>query len=597
MVMHNAPFDMTVLDRAKYTLPDKILDTIIMAHALVSTWRDCDFIMPDTGGKERGNKRLKWLARLFEVPGATAGEEALDMAALTLEEQLKALDKHTVLINKKSMMWALHPAEVAPYAEADVRLTWGIYQHMIPALQKWDLMDLVRSLCEVQQRALWPAACNGFQLDRGAATGMQETGQAIIDPLIHEMRIIVGDADFNPRSWQQCLAYMQAHIDPSIKSTDKDTRAQYRDTNTFVARLDIFKQYDRLLSSYINKWLALDEDVIRVEMNINGTKTGRVSSSSKRYGNMQTTPRETSGEVSPKNLLLPPPGMQVFELDYKQLELYVMAHIVENCEDYPDDTLSRMAVDGIDMHSYTRDKAGVGEILLRPFDGDITEFLHVQGNKAVGHDAQVDAFSKIARHRAKSINFACAYGGGGRAVRKQIGVSLDDGKELAEGWRLAFPGIAWAIDEWQRRALEYRPSPDGTGRHQYIQYHMFGCIRRYDMLPTRAFDKEGRAFNPKEATARNAFNWEVQGTAGLVTLYSMERIARYIRFHRLQSRLLGSVHDSILVTLPPDDVEHVNNFVLTMEDWPTYPPLKVDVEAAPIGKAWGYKEKYSGTHK
>lgn len=91
----------------------------------------------------------------------------------------------------------------------------------------------------------------------------------------------------------------------------------------------------------------------------------------------------------------------------------------------------------------------------------------------------------------------------------------------------------------------------------------------------------------------DAINYPVQGAAFHCLLWTLNKVDGIIQKERLDSRIIGEVHDSMLIDAHPEELEHVVETVRKVaceelpKAWPwIIVPLSVEVEAAPIDRPW-----------
>ena len=93
-------------------------------------------------------------------------------------------------------------------------------------------------------------------------------------------------------------------------------------------------------------------------------------------------------------------------------------------------------------------------------------------------------------------------------------------------------------------------------------------------------------------------NYPIQGSCFHVLLWSIIRLTKWLNKHKLQSRLVGQIHDSIIAVVHKDELEdylEAANWIMTKAvrkawDW-IIVPLEVEAEVAPVGASWHEKEK------
>jgi len=92
-------------------------------------------------------------------------------------------------------------------------------------------------------------------------------------------------------------------------------------------------------------------------------------------------------------------------------------------------------------------------------------------------------------------------------------------------------------------------------------------------------------------------NYPIQSAAFHCLLWSLNRVQRYILYHNLESRIIGQIHDSIVIDLVPDEETEliaVINYIGTILikevfDW-IIVPLEIDFEITDVDKPWSTKK-------
>jgi len=93
-------------------------------------------------------------------------------------------------------------------------------------------------------------------------------------------------------------------------------------------------------------------------------------------------------------------------------------------------------------------------------------------------------------------------------------------------------------------------------------------------------------------------NYPVQGSAFHCLLWSLTRLVRELKKHKMKTLIVGQIHDSILADVPAkelDDFLMLANTVMTTQltnEWKWINvPLEVEAEVCPIGGSWSEKEE------
>lgn len=251
---------------------------------------------------------------------------------------------------------------------------------------------------------------------------------------------------------------------------------------------------------------AADRDRICAGYRQLGTETGRLSCAGP---NLQQVPR---GKLF-RSLFPARKGYTMVVADYSQVELRVAADLSQ--EPAMMDAINK----GMDLHTAT------ACLML---------------NKAP------EEIEKSERQSAKIANFGLLFGAGPGTLLKQAIAQYDvdwsekDAKTIVRQWHAAYPGLR----KWQ---LE-------TGERQTKAIFTKSGRRRLCMT-----DRAGKF------TTR--INTEVQGTAGDITKGALVRIWKYLRVYQGEARLVGCVHDEILLEVKDAYVEQwKDRLVKSMEN-------------------------------
>jgi hypothetical protein len=138
-------------------------------------------------------------------------------------------------------------------------------------------------------------------------------------------------------------------------------------------------------------------------------------------------------------------------------------------------------------------------------------------------------------------------------------------------------------DFWGNRFYKYAEWKDDW----YFQYQKTGFI---DFLTGfRAFGVMSK---------NDVTNYPVQGAAFHCLLWSLIQLDAFIIKNKLRSRIIGQIHDSIVLDVYPQELSHLEQVVykIICEDLPNVwkwiiVPIKVDMEKYEIDGSWANKIK------
>ena len=324
-----------------------------------------------------------------------------------------------------------------------------------------------------------------------------------------------------------------------------------------------YRKYKKLLSTYIEPtYDRLDDDgLVHGTFLVHGTVTGRLAS---RDPNLQNIPYAAKpayvSRFGDEGCLL--------QADYSQVELRVAA-----CW-YNEPTMVQAYLDDADLHTLTAIAiSGLSEEEYYELDSKV---------------------QKEWRTRAKRINFGILYGGGPPALQKTLmkdGVELtvEECQDLIDVYFEKRPALKKGIELSEKLAQEQGYLESFTGRRRLLP-EVFSQDR----------DIVSRAL-------RQAINFPIQSSASDMTLMSLVLIQERLQREGLRSKLVLTVHDSIIFDCHVDELLYVaemakeimeNIVELSREilpdldwDWLTV-PIRADLEA---GFGWGHLVEFDPT--
>ncbi|AAY52919.1 DNA polymerase [Listeria phage A511] len=278
--------------------------------------------------------------------------------------------------------------------------------------------------------------------------------------------------------------------------------------------------------------------------NATGTETTRLSSNNP---NMQQLPAKTS---NPKRFDYQYPIKRMFQtafengallqLDYSSLEMRILALAAG------DEAMTQAFFDGADLHKET-----ASIVWGMPVDKVPAEF----------------------RKKAKAVNFGIAYGETPFSFAPKHDMSVEEAEDIFQRYFANKPNIKTFIDETHREALR-----DG----------FVDTLQGHRRLIRDAFSKDKQIQN---GALRKSVNTKIQGTGAYCTNMSLIYIDQYIQDNNMKSKLVLTVHDSIVVDCPPEEIEIMARVCKTiMENLPidflsiewkgekTKYPIEADIE-------------------
>lgn len=351
---------------------------------------------------------------------------------------------------------------------------------------------------------------------------------------------------FNPDSDQQvryliykelkCPESPEHRTDSGLPSTSVEALKLFQNKYPKLITLLIkLSKVNKMLSTYIGP--ALDwrgeDGRVHTTYNLCKTVTGRLSSEKP---NSQNFPRDK--EI--KRMVRPREGNYIINADYSQLELRIMACAAK------DERLIKIYKEGLDAHRMAA---------------------------AAMFNVEYDEVTKDQRQEAKgAVSFGLNYGRQARGLAQSLKISVDRAEQFRRDYFVRYAGVKRYIGRIHR-----------TVKEKIYVSSLFGRRRR---LPDIRSDNK---FKRAEAQ-RMAVNHVIQSTASDITLMALDRIILRIQKEKKKSRLVFTIHDSVVLDVPKNEVKWCCKMLKEEMEQFEFPwlivPLEIDIE---IMRNWGDK--------
>lgn len=310
------------------------------------------------------------------------------------------------------------------------------------------------------------------------------------------------------------------------------------------------------LSSFIEGWKPYLDVFGRLHpvFKLHGTVTGRLSCE---HPNLQQVPRDPRI----RTLITAPEGWSLIEMDLSQIELRIAAELANEYN------LLQVFNKGGDPHWQTAIReiergAGYRKEVIKTaklhsgkkmnYSDAIEYILDIGGDEAlrvVDEWAETKALKhfidwKETRKKAKAINFGYLYGMWWKKfklyARDNYGVTVTD--EQAQASREAFFELYPGFPNWHNKQR----------RFAQVNGYVRSLSGRKRRLPAAA---GGRDTPQRREAQRQAINSPVQSFANELNLMAALQMRR--EFKPSWFRLVGTVHDAVLIEVRNDKVEYV----------------------------------------
>ena len=360
-----------------------------------------------------------------------------------------------------------------------------------------------------------------------------------LEQVLTRIHMETGSASFNPNSPKQLgeMLFDTMGLPHGKKtqrgwSTDAETLESLRDY-PLVEDILQYRAYQKLNSTYVEGLLKVIGEDGRIHSTFNQTeaRTGRLSSDNP---NLQNIPIRTELGSQLRAYFVARPGCVLVDADYSQIELRILAHVTG------DEHMQQAFLTGEDIHRSTAAKI---------------------------YNLPLEQVTPRLRSSAKAINFGIMYGKGAYSLSKDIGVSVKEADTFLKNYLATFPKVSGYMDKTisDARACGYVST-------------LFGRRRSLPELTSNNH-------NIRASGERMARNTPIQGTAADVIKLAMVRVWRRLRDEKMESRLILTVHDELIVEAPEAEAAKAASILQEeMEGCVNYAvPLSTEVHQ---GKNW-----------
>lgn len=248
--------------------------------------------------------------------------------------------------------------------------------------------------------------------------------------------------------------------------------------------------------------------------------------------NLQQLPRD--GEI--KQMFVSRFGERgcMYQGDLSQIELRLMAAACG------DPTMVKAYFDDIDLHSLTASR-----IYNTPYEHFTKEYMKELQDK--GRDEEAKKL-ELKRVTAKTVNFLTGYGGGAFGLQnvlamRDIYMSPEECKDIIDAFFRAYPALKKLLQEYKRFILD-----------NHVAVSIFGRVRVFEEV--RGNDEEAKA-----KALRAGCNHLIQSTASDMMLTALTCIEGLMRGENLESVLVSTVHDSLVIDAVREELPVVHNIV------------------------------------
>lgn len=292
-------------------------------------------------------------------------------------------------------------------------------------------------------------------------------------------------------------------------STDAASLEKLRDQHPIIDLLLRYREVEKLRSTYGEGLVGEVRDDGRIHATFNQTvaRTGRLSSDKP---NLHNIPVRTEEGRRFRRAFVPAPGFELLVADYNQIELRVIAHLAE------DPGLVEAFRKGDDIHTITA---------ARVF-GD-----------------PMDAVTPAHRAKAKMVSYGLAYGMESYGLASRLSIPVSEAQDILDAYFEAFPNVRRYMERTVQEARQRGYTETLFGRRRPIPELLSGNFRI------------------RQAGERQAMNAGIQGLAADIFKVALVRLDEALEDGGYASRLILQVHDEVILEVPADEKERVEQLV------------------------------------
>jgi len=362
------------------------------------------------------------------------------------------------------------------------------------------------------------------------------------------------------------MGYKAPKLTPTGKSSVDQEALGMLDIPMVKDLLEL-RKLNKAKNTYLDGIVRFECDgYIRPSFNLHTVKTYRSSSDKPNFQNIPV--RDPKIKKLIRTIFIPREGHQLMEVDYDGAEIRVSA-----CYHQDPTMISYIQDSTKDLH---RDMAMECYILNK---NQITKEIRYCGkNMFVFPEFYGDYYISCAEHlwkATKELKLITKQGTPLKQHLKEQGMvsykKFENHIKRIERnfWYKRFPVYTAWKDEFYNQYLEQGYLDTLTG------FRCSGLMKRNDVI-----------------------NYPVQGSAFHCLLWSLIQINKWLKEEKLNTRIIGQIHDSIVFDLDPEERDIVIPKVKQIMckdirkewDW-IIVPLEVEIEIAPINKSWYEKEE------
>lgn len=448
----------------------------------------------------------------------------------------EVLDENLYDIDTANNLFGITEEAIQSIAEA-VRTIENLRPVLEKKLQNEGMSNL---FYEIEMPLLYILAnmeIDGVRIDPSQLNEYGKKLSACAEEIRHKIYMDAGE-EFNINSTKKLGEILFDKLKlPVIKktktgySTNVDVLEHLKGYNPIIGEIMEYRQLTKLLSTYVDglsKFISPIDGRIHSHFQQTVTATGRLSSTEP---NMQNIPVRTELGAELRKMFVAEPGNVLFDADYSQIELRVLAHIAD------DQAMIQAFYSGRDIHTATA-----------------AQVFHVPEDKV----------TPKMRSSAKAVNFGIVYGISEFSLAGDIGVSRKEAGEYIHSYLDTYRGVAMYMDSVKQEARERGYVESLVGRRRYLP------------------ELKSKNFNIRSFGERVALNTPIQATAADIIKIAMIRVDRRLKKENRKTKLILQIHDELILEGPEEEKEEI--LVLLQDEMEHAFTMQVPLVA---DSAWG----------
>lgn len=443
----------------------------------------------------------------------------------------------------KSRMDLVPLNDIIPYAVGDTDACLRVFYELLPKVQADQrLWRYYRRVAMPMINAFAPIELRGMLIDEVALEELEKQVSTHLDALKKKLLKQVPSSikrahvekgiSFTRREFLRDILFDHSDglmLEPKVytastvnlkpefrvpSTSTKDHLPYFFEDYPFVVDLSEYLKLERLLSTSIRSFRDkyITDGRIYPSYGLHTAVTGRTNS---RDPNSQNFVKRGLFASAYRNIFVCPPGYVMIEADLSQAELRIAAVLANDTE------MLRVFQEGGDIHTATA--------------------CVVMGVSPEAFNALLKKEQKLARFKAKAVNFGFIYGMGFKKfivyAKTQYGVEFTE-KE-AKDIRIRFFKKYRSLQPWHDAVREF------VANRGFVRSYS-GRIRHLPMIWSEDEKVSGEA-------SRQAINSPVQCFASDLGIMAVSRIEREIRPEYLS--IVGFVHDALYAIVPEHYLE------------------------------------------